>query len=115
MPTLFIVMGLNAFAGGICLFAFWQGGRPERIATLLILVNMMLWAVGETLVRRAQERGEVKSREDPRLIARHIFFTYSASLRWWIAEAEPHPEAGMKELRRLLTLQVEGLKGRSPR
>ena len=69
----------------------------------------------KALGRRAQERGEVKSREDPRLIARHIFFTYSASLRWWIAEAEPHPEAGMKELRRLLTLQVEGLKGRSPR
>lgn len=69
----------------------------------------------EALVRRAQERGEVKSREDPRLIARHIFFTYSASLRWWIAAPHPDPEAGIRDLKRLLALQVEGLKSRAPR
>ncbi len=71
----------------------------------------------EALVRRAQEQGEIRSTESAELIARHVFFTYSASLRWWIAAAEPDPEAGIKELKRLLALQVEGLvaKGRSPR
>ena len=71
----------------------------------------------EALVRAAQERGEIRSRESAELIARHVFFTYSASLRWWIADAAPDPEAGIRELKRLLALQVEGLvaKGRSPR
>jgi AcrR family transcriptional regulator len=78
----------------------------------------------EALVRGARERREIRSRETPELIARHVFFTYSASLRWWIAAPDPDPEAGIRELKRLLILQVEGLisrptgrpaKGRAPR
>lgn len=64
----------------------------------------------ETLVRAAQERKEIRSREKPALIARHIFFVYSASLRWWIAEAQPDPERGVADLRRLLRLQIDGLR-----
>jgi AcrR family transcriptional regulator len=64
----------------------------------------------EALVRAAQERREIRDREKAPLIARHIFFVYSASLRWWIAEAEPDPERGVADLRRLLRLQIEGLK-----
>jgi AcrR family transcriptional regulator len=64
----------------------------------------------EALVQRAQERGEIKNREKPELIARHIFFTYSASLRWWIAAPRPDPQAGVAELRRLLKLQIDGLR-----
>jgi AcrR family transcriptional regulator len=64
----------------------------------------------EALVQCAQERGEIKSREKPELIARHIFFTYSASLRWWIAAPRPDPQAGVAELRRLLKLQIDGLR-----
>jgi AcrR family transcriptional regulator len=72
----------------------------------------------EALVRSARERGEISSREAPELIARHVFFTYSASLRWWIAAPQPDPQAGIRDLKRLLRLQVEGLKnarGRAPR
>lgn len=64
----------------------------------------------EALVRAAQERKELATKEKAGLIARHIFFTYSASLRWWIAAPHPDPEAGIRDLKRLLALQVEGLK-----
>jgi len=43
------------------------------------------------------------------LIARHIFFVYSASLRWWIAAPQPDPAVGVADLRRLLKLQISGL------
>ena len=64
------------------------------------------------LVRAAKEKGEIASRESDELIARHVFFTYSASLRWWIAGPDPDPEAGIRELKRLLSLQVDGLTNR---
>ena len=69
----------------------------------------------EALVRAARERGEVRTKEKPALLARHVFFTYSASLRWWIAAPHPDPEAGIRDLKRLLLLQVEGLRSRGPR
>ena len=68
----------------------------------------------EALVRRARERGEIETREKAELVARHVFFTYSASLRWWIAGPDPDPEAGIRELKRLLELQIEGI-ARRPR
>jgi AcrR family transcriptional regulator len=64
----------------------------------------------EALVRKAQERKEIRTKEKPALIARHIFFVYSASLRWWIAAPQPDPETGVADLRRLLRLQIEGLR-----
>jgi AcrR family transcriptional regulator len=69
----------------------------------------------EGLVRAAQEKGEITSGERPGLIARHVFFTYSASLRWWIAGPDPDPEAGIRELKRLLQLQINGIRARAPR
>lgn len=68
----------------------------------------------EALIRRAREKGEIDSNEKPALIARHVFFTYSASLRWWIAAPHPDPEAGIRDLKRLLALQVQGLTQRRP-
>jgi AcrR family transcriptional regulator len=64
----------------------------------------------EGLIRKAQAAKKISSRENPALIARHIFFVYSASLRWWIAAPKPNPEAGVTDLRRLLRLQFEGLR-----
>ena len=64
----------------------------------------------EALVRKAQERKEIRTKEKAALIARHIFFVYSASLRWWIAAPRPDPEKGVADLRRLLKLQFDGLK-----
>ncbi len=37
------VLGLLA-----CLFAFWKGGRPERIGAAIILANVLAYAVNET-------------------------------------------------------------------
>jgi hypothetical protein len=44
------------------------------------------------------------------VIARYVFFVYSASLRWWIAAAQPDPVRGVADLRRLLKLMIEGLR-----
>jgi hypothetical protein len=43
------------------------------------------------------------------VIARLVFFVYSASLRWWIAAPRPDPGKGVADLRRLLRLQSAGL------
>jgi AcrR family transcriptional regulator len=64
----------------------------------------------EALVARAQKNGEIRTKEKAALIARHIFFVYSASLRWWIAARKPDPETGIADLRKLLKLQIEGLR-----
>lgn len=47
MPTSPIVLALNAFALATCLFAILKGGAAERLATGLIVVNIVLWAMGE--------------------------------------------------------------------
>jgi AcrR family transcriptional regulator len=62
----------------------------------------------EALIRDAQEQKQIR-REDPAVIARHIFFVYSASLRWWIASPRPNPRRGVEDLRELLKLQFRGL------
>lgn len=91
---------------------FYSSGK--QAATFHSIRQRLIDGV-EALVRDARERGEVLAKEKPALIARHIFFTYSASLRWWIAAPHPDPEAGIRELKRLLALQVEGLgAGRRP-
>ncbi|MBI3372371.1 MAG: TetR/AcrR family transcriptional regulator [Betaproteobacteria bacterium] len=63
----------------------------------------------EAIVRTAQRKGEIESAEDAQFIARHLFFVYSAAIRWWIAGARPDANAGLADLRRLLELQVRGL------
>lgn len=62
-----------------------------------------------SIVRTAQREIEIESTEDARFIARHLFFVYSAAIRWWIAGRHPDPRAGIADLRRLLKLQVSGL------
>jgi AcrR family transcriptional regulator len=61
----------------------------------------------EDLVRRAQRQGGYPSKENAQLVARHIFFVYSASLRWWIAAPRPDAAKGLAELRKLLRLVVK--------
>jgi AcrR family transcriptional regulator len=63
----------------------------------------------ELLVAAAQKKSEISRREAPDVVARHIFFVYSASLRWWIAAPRPDPAKGIADLRRLLALQFAGL------
>ena len=91
---------------------FYSSGK--QAATFHSIRKRLIDGV-EALILAAQERGEIQIREKPALIARHVFFTYSASLRWWIAAPHPDPEAGIRDLKRLLALQVDGLKARAPR
>jgi AcrR family transcriptional regulator len=63
----------------------------------------------EDMVRDAQRSGEIGSREDPALIARHIFFCYSAAVRWWVASERPNLRSGLADLRQLFELQINGL------
>ena len=63
----------------------------------------------ELLVRRAQSDGRILAREEPGFIALHLFFVYSAAIRWWITAPHPDVREGLAELRRLLELQFSGL------
>jgi TetR/AcrR family transcriptional regulator len=63
----------------------------------------------EALVRSAQADGRILAREEAALIARHLFFVYSAAIRWWITAPHPDLKEGLAELRRLLELQFSGL------
>jgi AcrR family transcriptional regulator len=68
-----------------------------------------VFACLEELVCHARETGEISTSEDPALIARHIFFLFSAAVRWWIAAQKPHLRTGIDDFRRLLQLQIAGL------
>jgi len=86
---------------------FYSSGK--QAATFLGIRKRLIDGL-EALVRAAQRARRIRSREDPAVIARHIFFVYSASLRWWIAAPRPNPEKGIADLRRLLKLQFDGLR-----
>jgi AcrR family transcriptional regulator len=55
----------------------------------------------ETMARREQKTGIVKSTQDALRITHLIFLAASGSIRWWIAWPFPEPNAGLAELRRL--------------
>jgi len=57
---------------------FYSSGK--QAATFLGIRKRLIDGI-EQLVRNAQERRKIATREKPALIARHIFFVYSASLR----------------------------------
>ncbi len=62
------------------------------------------------IVAEAQRSGEVGSTAVPELIARQIFFLYSAALRWWLCASEnPDWRSGMREFAEILKLQTSGL------
>ena len=64
----------------------------------------------EEVIADAQASGEIASAESPVLIARHIFFSYSAALRWWLGGSEqPEWRAGMRDFAEILRLQTMGL------
>ena len=86
---------------------FYSSGK--QASTFLGIRKRLIDGI-EQLIRIAQQDKRIGSRENPAVIARHIFFVYSASLRWWIAAPKPDPEQGVADLRRFLKLQFEGLR-----
>jgi AcrR family transcriptional regulator len=85
---------------------FYSSGK--QAATFLSIRKRLIDGV-EALVSSNQKNGKLRKDVPPAVIARHIFFVYSASLRWWIAAPKPDPRKGLADLRRLLKLQFEGL------
>lgn len=63
----------------------------------------------EDLVGAAQAAGQIRRDQDAALIARYVFFVYSAAIRWWIGRDNPDPDKGIAELRKLFELQMAGL------
>jgi AcrR family transcriptional regulator len=68
-----------------------------------------VFALLEDMIRSAQVSGEIACRDDPTLIARYIFFSYSAAVRWWVASENLNLRAGLADLRQMLQLQINGL------
>ena len=85
---------------------FYSSGKQ---AAAFLQTRRRLIAGIEAIVRGAQRAGEITADEDPQFIARHLFFVYSAAIRWWIAGPRPEVKTGLADLRRLLNLQVNGL------
>jgi AcrR family transcriptional regulator len=86
---------------------FYSSGK--QAATFLGIRKRLIDGI-EALVLAAQRARQIGARENAAVIARLIFFVYSASLRWWIAAPRPNPEKGVADLRRLLKLLFEGLR-----
>jgi AcrR family transcriptional regulator len=72
-------------------------------------IRQRLIAGIEARVVVAQAAGQLRGGEPPELIARLLFFVYSAAVRWWIAAPRPDAAKGLAELRRLLQMQMDGL------
>ena len=85
---------------------FYSSGK--QASTFLGIRKRLIDGI-EQLIEKSQKDRKIKSSESAGLIARHIFFVYSASLRWWIAAPRPDPQKGLADLRRLLKLQFDGL------
>ena len=64
----------------------------------------------EQVVAEAQKTGEIGSPESSEVIARHVFFSYSAALRWWLAASEsPDWRTGLRDFALILKMQTAGL------
>src|SRR5207237_4641036 len=86
---------------------FYSSGK--QASTFLGIRKRLIDGI-EQLVSEAQKKRRIGSKEKADVIARYIFFVYSASVRWWIAAPAPDPKKGVADLRRLLKLQFDGLK-----
>ena len=64
----------------------------------------------EKLAIEAQERAEIDTEESADMIARHIFFSFSIAILWWVASPQPHWRDGQTEFQRILSLQMNGLR-----
>lgn len=63
----------------------------------------------EAIVGNAQSEGRLGCRESASSLARNVFFVFSGHIRWWIAQPDPHPFAGLSDLKQSLMLQINGL------
>jgi AcrR family transcriptional regulator len=64
------------------------------------------------LIRHKQDSGNVRSDEDPELIAELVLGIYLAHVRHWLADPKPNVARGVARLRVLLSLAIVGLAAR---
>ncbi len=90
---------------------FYSEGK--QAAAFQEIRERLLKGIGE-LVRAAQTKRQIRTKESSAVIARSIFFVYSAAIRWWIASPRPNSQSGLKDLRQLFRLLLNGLEPTSP-
>ncbi len=62
------------------------------------------------LIDQARENGEIRPYIDLDLTARTIFFLMFASVRIWISSGQPKADAGLTELKQMISLLLDGLR-----
>jgi AcrR family transcriptional regulator len=65
------------------------------------------------IVRREQARGNVDRHEDATVIATLFLAIHLSQLRLWIAHPRPVVKRGIAELRRFLSLAIDGVRARA--
>jgi AcrR family transcriptional regulator len=109
-------------------FTYW--GRHLSLARDLMHETVLARATGDTsaearrylevrgalldllleIVRREQARGNVDRREDANLIATLFLAIHLSQLRLWVADRRPIVKRGVDDLRRLLSLAINGVR-----
>jgi AcrR family transcriptional regulator len=82
---------------------FYQGTQDHKPHGLSIIIEI------KDLISKAQSSGNLNCEEDPFLIARHIYASHQAALRWWISDENPNVTEGIFNLHRTLTLLFKGI------
>ena len=62
----------------------------------------------ENLVREARQRGTIQSSSEDSIIAEVIFYVFAADVRRWLGQSKASIATGLKHLRKLLTVVLEG-------
>lgn len=68
-----------------------------------------LGSVVADLIRREQSMGRLRADEDAEFLADFLLDVYLAHRRRWLSEAHPTAEAGIRGVRRMLQLALEGV------
>ena len=63
----------------------------------------------DSLVRAAQNTGELRAELNSEIVARNTFLAFTAALRWWITKAKPDCLEGQREYAEMLKTQMEGM------
>ena len=62
------------------------------------------------LIAGAKRSGIIRTEEDPEFIARDLFGSVYASVRFWLVQENPDPVKGLSDLRRIIKLHIQALK-----
>jgi AcrR family transcriptional regulator len=89
--------------------AFYVDGRQAQ--QFRASCARMKQHLAELFVAARQAR-RLSTREDPEIVADALMSTYGAEIRHWVAADKPVLEEGLARLRRMLAVQIEGLRPR---